>query len=275
MIEIRYDLGRDTTVKLLRAVGVAVVVLAAMGPSAAADSAQSFRAEYSISYLGLTLARSNFESTIDDKSFRLQGSLSSAGIAEMFDDTKGTTSASGSFVRGLARPDTFAADYTTGRKAKKIVIGFAGGSVSKTVNIPPPKPRGQDWISVSASQLRGVADPLSATLVRADRLEEVCGRTLKVFDGEMRADLSLALAEKGPVSIGGYEGDAVVCEARFLPVAGFRKGHKSIEYLKNRSKIRITFAPLGTTGVYAPIRATIGTRIGTITISARGLKQIR
>ena len=67
MIEMRYDLGRDTTVKLLRAIGVAVGVFAAMGPSAAADSAQSFRAEYSISYLGLTLARSNFESTIDDK----------------------------------------------------------------------------------------------------------------------------------------------------------------------------------------------------------------
>jgi hypothetical protein len=274
MIEMQYDPCRDMIVKL-RAFGSAVVMLAAVGPSVAAERAQSFRAEYSISYLGLTLARSNFESTIDDKSFRLQGSLSSAGIAEMFDDTKGTTSASGSFVGGLARPDAFTADYTTGRKAKKIVIGFAGGSVSKTLNIPPPKPRGEDWIAVGANQLRGVADPLSATLVRADSLEEVCGRTLKVFDGEMRADLALALAEKGPVSIGGYEGEAVVCEARFLPVAGFRKGHKSIEYLKNRSKIRITFAPLGTTGVYAPIRATIGTRIGTITISARGMKQIR
>ncbi len=31
----------------------------------------------------------------------------------------------------------------------------------------------------------------------------------------------------------------------------------------------VTFAPLGKTGVYAPIHATIGTQIGTITVRAR------
>jgi hypothetical protein len=251
-----------------------VAAVAFVANAAAAEKAQSFHADYYVSYLGLTIAKSSFKSTISDRSFSLDGSLSSAGLAELFDDTKGTTSASGSFSRGIARPDVFAADYTTGRKAKKIAISFADGTVIKTVNVPPPKPRGDDWVAVGENQLRDVADPLSATLVRADSLDKVCGRTLQVFDGELRADLALALAERGPVSIGGYEGDAVVCEGRFMPVAGYRKGHKSIEYLKNRSKIRITFAPLGTTGVYAPIRATVGTRIGTITISARGMKQI-
>lgn len=271
MPTMRHDLCRDTAVKLVFALGLATFSAAGH----AAETPQSFSAEYSISYLGLTIARSRFESTIDDRSFRLGGSLSSAGVAELFDDTKGTTSASGSFVGGVARPDGFAADYTTGKKAKKIAVSFANGSVTSTVSVPPPKPRGEDWIKVGEKDLRGVADPLSSTLIRAESLEEVCGRTLKVYDGELRADLDLTLVEKGPVSIGGYEGEAVVCSGRFLPVAGYRKGHKSIEYLKNKSRIRITFAPLGTTGVYAPIRATIGTRIGTITIAARGLKQTR
>ncbi len=260
--------------KLHYALGLTLVTALTVQQSSAAEGAQSFHAEYSVSYLGLTIARSRFESTISDRSFKLDGSLSSAGIAELFDDTKGTTSASGRFIDDVVRPDAFRTDYTTGRKAKRIAISFDGGVVSKTVNVPPPKPRGKDWVKVGASQLRGVADPLSATLVRADRPEAVCARTLKVYDGELRADLALTLSEKGPVSIGGYEGEAVVCDARFVPVAGYRMGHKSIEYLKNRSKIRITFAPLGTTGVYAPIRATVGTRIGTITISARGMKQV-
>lgn len=264
----------DMAVKPLLALGLAMGMASTVPQPVAAEGKQSFQAEYSVSYLGLTIARSRFESTIGDRSFSLEGSLSSAGIAELFDDTKGTTSASGSFIDDVVRPDAFRTDYTTGKKAKRIAISFAGGSVSKTVSVPPPKPRGKDWVAVGASQLRGVADPLSATLVRANRLEAVCGRTLKVYDGELRANLALTLSEKGPVSIGGYEGEAVVCDARFVPVAGYRKGHKSIEYLKNRSKIRITFAPLGTTGVYAPIRATIGTRIGTITISARGMKQV-
>lgn len=269
----RYDPRRDAAVKPVLGAVLALFGIAASGH--AAESAQSFSAEYSISYLGLTIARSRFESTIGDRSFRMDGSLSSAGIAELFDDTKGTTSASGSFTGGIASPDGFTADYTTGKKAKKIAVSFANGAVTRTVSVPPPRPRGDDWIQVATKDLRGVADPLSSTLIRADRLEEVCGRKLKVYDGELRADLALTLAEKGPVSIGGYEGEAVVCNGRFLPVAGYRKGHKSIEYLKNKSRIRITFAPLGTTGVYAPIRATIGTRIGTITITARGLKQTR
>ena len=34
----------------------------------------------------------------------------------------------------------------------------------------------------------------------------------------------------------------------------------------------VTFAPLGQTGVYAPIHATVGTQIGTVTISARAFR---
>ena len=34
----------------------------------------------------------------------------------------------------------------------------------------------------------------------------------------------------------------------------------------------VTFAPLGQTGVYAPIHATVGTQIGTMTVSARAVR---
>jgi Protein of unknown function (DUF3108) len=257
----------------MKAVGVvATLTLAATAmevPAAPVDTPQSFRSEYFVSYLGFTIARSSFESTVSRSSFRVNGSLSSAGIAEIFDDTKGTTSVSGRFAGGSALPTAFVANYTSGRKAKKIAISFANGAVSKTVNMPPLKKRGSDWVPVGAGHLKGVADPLSAALVRADSAEAVCNRTLKIFDGEMRANLALSPVSVGPSPVRGYEGETVTCQANFTPVAGYRKGHKSIEYLKNRSKIRITFAPLAATGVYAPIYATVGTRIGTVTIRAR------
>ena len=56
---------------------------------------------------------------------------------------------------------------------------------------------------------------------------------------------------------------------RFRPVSGYRKTKRALDYLKNESRILVAFAPLGKTGIYAPIHATVGTQIGTITVAAR------
>jgi hypothetical protein len=245
----------------------------AVALSAASASAQggagSFQSEYSLSVLGLTVARSSFSSTFRGDRFSVRGSIASAGLARIFDSTTGTIATSGRFSGGKARPESFASDYVSGRKAQRTEISFSGGNVARTVNVPPLKKRGSDWVPVAPADLRAVTDPISATLVRTDDPRRICERRIKMFDGEMRADLVLSYSSTEPVSIAGYQGKAVFCSARFVPVAGYRKGHRSIEYLRNRSRIAIAFAPVGTTGIYAPIYATVGTQIGTVTIRAR------
>ena len=67
----------------------------------------------------------------------------------------------------------------------------------------------------------------------------------------------------------GYGDEAVTCSAKFVPVSGYRPDSSSLAYLKNRSRITIAFAPLGKTGIYAPVYATVGTKIGTVTVTAR------
>ncbi|RUM97705.1 DUF3108 domain-containing protein [Pseudaminobacter arsenicus] len=255
--------------RLAKFVFLGFAAAASAVPAAAETKAASFQSEYSLSLLGFTVARSSFSSTFQGDRFSVRGSMASAGLAKIFDSTKGTISASGRFSGPRPRPESFASDYVSGKKAQRTEISFARGNVARTVNVPPLKKRGSDWVPVATADLRAVADPISATLVRADNPKEICGRTVKMFDGEMRADLVLNYSSTEPVSIAGYEGKAVFCNARFVPVAGYRKGHRSIEYLRNRSKIAIAFAPVGTTGIYAPIYATVGTQIGTVTIRAR------
>ena len=63
------------------------------------------------------------------------------------------------------------------------------------------------------------------------------------------------------------QGDTVTCQGSSRSPA--TRGNKSIQYLKNKSKIMMKFAPLGQTGIYAPIQATVGTKVGTLTIRAR------
>jgi hypothetical protein len=109
-------------------------------------------------------------------------------------------------------------------------------------------------------------------MVRADKPADVCRKTLRYYDGELRADISFSYAGKKPLSIPGYSGDATVCTARFIPVGGYRPGNSTIEYLKDKGKMTIAFAPMGSTGMFVPVSASVGTKIGTLTVSADRLQ---
>ncbi|WP_448117066.1 DUF3108 domain-containing protein [Mesorhizobium amorphae] len=237
--------------------------------TSAAPAAEAFHGEYTISFLGITVARSSFDSRYEGDKYTIDGSASAAGLALIFDDTTGTLTASGRFSRAGIQPQAFRADYTSGKKVSMVDIRFSGGAVSSSKVLPPPKPRGDDWLPLDAGDLKGVADPIGATVIRAGSLDEVCGRTVKMYDGEMRANLVLTPVSKGKMAVKGYQGPTVTCLMTFQPVSGYAQRRKALKFLRDRSKIMVTFAPLGQTGIYAPIHATVGTEIGTITVKAR------
>jgi len=241
----------------------------ALPDAATAAAPQSFKGEYTVSFLGLSVARATFSSSYQGDTYSINGTVSAAGLAKLFDDTKGTISSKGTISGKQMRPQAFRADYTSGKKASVVDIRFANGTVTATKVIPAPGKRDpKSWVPMGSGDLTSVLDPMAATVIHADSLDNVCGRTVKFYDGEMRANLTLTYASKGSISVQGYKGDTVTCRMGFEPVAGYRKGRKALNYLKNRSKMMVTFAPVGQSGVYAPIRATVGTQIGTLTISA-------
>lgn len=255
---------------MLRSGHVLVAALAAALPSATLAAApESFRGEYTVSFLGLSVAKATFSSRYDAGAYRIDGSVASAGLARLFDDTHGTVSATGRFFGGQMRPQAFRADYTSGKKASVVDIRFDGGNVVATRVVPAPKKRGRNWVPVGAGDLRSVADPIAATVIHAGSPDKVCGRTVKMYDGEMRANLKLTYVSSDTISVQGYDGRTVTCRMSFEPVSGYRKGRRALDFLRNRSRIMVTFAPLGQTGIYAPIHATVGTEIGTITVHAR------
>lgn len=248
-------------------------VLCAPAPAARAkEPPQTFSGDYVVSFLGLTVARSRVSAVLEDGRFSMEGTLASAGFARFFDDTDGTVAASGGFAGDRTRPASFRLAYRQGEKPTTTVMTFAKGKVAKAETLPPPKPRGADWVSVAPGDLDGVVDPLSATLVKAKRPQDVCRRRVAVFDGEMRLDLALSPVAEGSGKVDGQPVETVTCKAAVKPVSGFRKGRRALEFLEKRSRIMVVLAPLGTTGVYAPVHATVGTEIGTVTIRARGFR---
>ncbi len=231
---------------------------------------ETFKGEYTVSYLGLTIAKSTFDSRIDDAGFSVAGTVSSAGLAKIFDSTKGTASASGTFAGNTTRPDKFKMNYAEGKRKQMTALAFRDGEVVSTENVPPLKKRKKKWVPLNPIDLKGALDPLSAGLIKAESPDRVCGRTLKLFDGEMRMDAALR-STKSPSEAENYGHGVVTCRVKVKPVSGYRKGRRALDYLEKESKIVVAFAPLGSTGVYAPVYATVGTEIGTVTVRVKRL----
>ncbi len=241
--------------------------LLALATDLSAAETQTFKSEFSISLYGLPLARTSFTTTVSKKRFTIKGAVNSAGVGAIFDDTRGNIAVDGQVGGNGVRPAAYALTYVSGRKNKSTNIGFSGGSVVSTQNVPPVRQKGE-WIAVQAAQLKAVSDPLTGMVVRAASLAEACSRTVRVFDGETRADFVMSLARMGSYKTKGYAGPVAECAVRFVPVSGFQKGKKQIEFLRRNKNIRMSFAPIGDTGLYAPIAARVGTTVGTVAVDA-------
>ena len=201
-----------------------------------------YRGEYSLSFLGISVARATFDSRVDDKTYAIKGAVSASGLAALFYDTKGTISASGVFSGEATRPGHFRADYVYGEKATLVDISFAGGNVTRTTNVPALRQRG-NWVPLGPHDLQSVADPIAAMLVRADSPRDVCRRTVKLYDGDLRADLAMAYVKTGTVMARGYQGATVTCSVKFTPVAGYRKNRRTLEFLRTKGRMMVAFAP--------------------------------
>jgi hypothetical protein len=249
---------------------VATGAFAAVAPAQAVEGKQTYSGEYTISFLGLPVAHSTFTSVFNGDNFSVNGRVSSAGVAKLFDSTTGTSSSSGRFVGKTTRAGAFETHYTSGKKKRSTTISFSGGAVTSTVNTPPLKKR-KNKVPLDMGDLGAVNDPVSATLIRADKPQEVCNRTLRLYDGEMRADLAMKHDSIKPA--GSFDGEIVTCSARFIPMSGYKTKDRAMDYLKSRARISISFAPLGETGIYAPVRATISTTLGPVTVTAKRTRQ--
>jgi Protein of unknown function (DUF3108) len=239
-----------------------------------AGHAGTFKSEYVVSLFGLSVAKSSFTTQVDGKNYAISGTLKSAGLAELFDDTHGTINASGSFSSLKLQPASYAVNYTSGKKNKRTALGFANGNVVSVENMPELKKR-DPWIEVKQDHLRSAFDPISAFMVRSTSLDAVCNNTLRVFDGEVRADLKLSPIGATTVETAGYSGPAMTCALRVIPVSGYREGKKQIEYLRKSTNMSVTFVPIGSTGLYAPAVARVGTQIGTVTIRAKRFETVQ
>ncbi|WP_182085150.1 DUF3108 domain-containing protein [Aureimonas sp. ME7] len=226
------------------------------------------RTNYTISLIGLPVGRAEFRTRIDGQRYDVSGTLSSAGLAELVSSTRGTSSVSGRVRGDRLLAERYKLAYTSDGKSWSSDLRLRSGRVSGVDVAPPARtPAPADFIPVKPAELAAVVDPLSGLMIKPGKPEDLCRRTLPVFDGWTRLDLPLSPAGTKPVRTEGFAGDAVVCSTTVRPVSGYRTSSNGLKFLRGK-RIELWFAPVRDTGIYAPVRVRIPTEVGPLTLSA-------
>lgn len=239
------------------------VTMFSTGPAGAVDV--SHNTDYTISLSGLPVARASFHTEVDANRYTISGTMTSAGLADIFAKTTGQTMVTGTVGRDRLNASAYNVRYETGKKVKTIDVRFSGGNVTSS-KMTPARKIPKNWVPVTKSDLRDVVDPLSSMIFPAD--VRVCPNTIPVFDGESRMDIRLSSKGTKPFKTDGFEGDVLVCGIKFVPKSGYRKGRKDVDYLRKLETMEIWFAKSDTVNVYAPVYFRVPTSIGPVTVWA-------
>jgi hypothetical protein len=249
--------------------GLAMAATLALSPILAGDArAQAMTSQYNVSLIGLPVGRASFDTTIDGSRFAVKGTLSSTGLADIVSKIAGSSTVSGRIRGDKIHAERYALAYSSDKRSYASNVAFEAGKV-QTAEVAPKiaKPKA-DYVPVKPSQLRAVVDPLSGLMIKAKTTPEaVCSRTLPFFDGWSRLDLQLSPNGTRPFKTDGFEGEAIACNVRVKPVSGYRATSKGVKFIQSQT-IELWFAPIGETGILAPVYAKIPTEIGPLTLRA-------
>lgn len=247
-------------------IALSVLIAASVGGHASAQG--RLDAKYEASLAGLAIGKGTWVVDIGDEQFTATLSAGTAGLMKSIGSGNGSGASNGRIVQGQLAPVNYLSTINYGKKAEIIRITLGGGNV-KDSSIEPEPPVTPDRIPVTDAHRRNVLDPMTGSLLRVSGNGEMLGpdacrnRTMSVFDGRMRYDLTLdykrvenVKAEKG------YQGAAVVCAVYFKPIAGYVPDRASIKYVAAQRNMEIWFAPIAGTRVLVPFKIMIPTPVG-------------
>lgn len=251
-----------------------VAVAAGLAVASLPARAGSIEVQYAISLGGLSIGKASLASEINGGAYTLNVSAALTGIVGAVAKGRGAATARGNLGAGGVLTNGFSLSASNGKDTRTIQIAASSGSV-RSVTIEPPfeNQDGAERIPLRDSHKAGVTDPASALIMPsrgADPLDKAnCERRLAVFDGSQRFDVILSYSGVKQVrSERGYSGPALVCSARYVPVAGHRPDRKVTKFMAENREMSAWLVPVNGGKQLIPYRISVKTLIGTTVIEA-------
>jgi uncharacterized protein DUF3108 len=261
----------------MRRIGTGLTAFAALATAAlgvpSSAGAASLEADYAISLAGLPLGDADVKSSFDGTRYRLDLQARLTGIAGLFTGGGGGAGAATGVVSGSRpTPSTFMIASHSGGEQRTVRMSMAAGNVA-AVSLNPPLDDKPDRVPLLEAHKRGVIDPVSALVMPAVTRGPVldpgnCNRTIPIFDGAARFDVVLSYGGTKTVQKPGYSGPVLVCNARYIPIAGHRAHRPATAFMQNNREMSVWLVPVESVRLLVPIRIAVRTMIGTTVIEA-------
>jgi Protein of unknown function (DUF3108) len=232
-----------------------------------ANAEGRLNAYYTATLLGLPIGHISWAVDLNENRFSSVATGSIAGFLRLFLDAQGSVAAEGRLSASKPAPSKFQLNLLAGKWSDEVSIVFTGNRAKESV-LPTSSAPSADYVPIKDSDRVGASDPMTALLVYvggsgATTVPQACERTIAIFDGHTRYNLRLAFERFTTVrAADGYQGQVVVCSAKFLPVSGYDPKHFLITYLAAQHETEIWLAPLTGTRLLVPYRASISTPMG-------------
>jgi hypothetical protein len=263
----------------LRILPFAAAALAA-GLAAAPGRAATLQVEYEISLSGFSVGSADATASLNGDRYSMQIQARLTGLAGAITGGRLGASASGSVSTAKPLPSAYAVTSQSATEQRTVRLGMARGNVASVDIAPPIEDRGGERVPIRELHKRGVIDPVSALLMpfygRGEAADPAaCNRTLPVFDGAARFDIVLSYAETRVVDRPCYAGPVVICNARYVPIAGHRPDRPGTRFMQENQEISVWLAPVEGTRILVPMRITVKTMMGVTVIDAQRWTQER
>lgn len=248
----------------------ATAIVSAITPAAIAADVKH-ETQFSVRFGGIEIGKATFDIQFDDKSYALNGSGRTTGLVEWVAPSTGKFSSSGKLFTDQISPVTHSVSVKEAKKKEESVkLAFANERVSD-IQIKSNKKKkarvAPKYVPVQAQHLAAVMDPVSTLIVPTNGVDaksgsKVCNQRFPVFDGETRYDIQLKFKSTRSIKTEGYNGNAYVCQMRYIPVAGHKKNHRQVKEMAANKNMEIWLAPMAGVSIFTPIQIRIGTKYG-------------
>lgn len=271
---------------MFRAAG-AVLALAATAAAATTASAETrVRARYSVTLAGFDIGSATMQTGIDRSTYDVNISVRMSGLAKFLTGGKGAGTSRGAYQNAKVQPSAYALNTRANDKGQIVRFALAGGAIRQMSIEPPPKTK--NIIPVSEADKRGVVDPLSALVMPVSGTGDLlapssCDRTLPVFDGRQRYDVTLrydrmetarpdTADNADPGAKGGYDGKLIVCKASYKAISGHRPDRDQVKFMEANKDMEVWLAPVEGTRALLPWKVSVRTQMGVAVITATSFK---
>ncbi|HEY8032501.1 MAG TPA: DUF3108 domain-containing protein [Methylocella sp.] len=264
-----HDLKRNARATVLK-FGVVWALIA--GHGIASVRADDFRARYTVSLIGFPIGEAVAAGSLGPATYKIDLNAKLTGVAAMVTNVKLALAATGAMHRGGAAPSTYATTSASSQGTRTVRMSLDAGTV-KAVEIVPPFEDKEGRVPVTPANKRNILDPATALIMAVPEGQPLvgpaaCNRTIPVYDGYVRFDVTLHYVGTKDVDVDGYSGPVSVCAARYTPVAGHKRDSKSTKFMAENKDIEAWLAPIERAHVVVPFHVALMTLAGAAVIDA-------